>query len=831
MNPTRWRQIETLFHRCRPLAASSREDLLAEACDGDQDLRDRVEAMLGSDDTEGWLRDAVGDALPPEGAARKRIGPYRVLGELGRGGMGVVLLGERSDDTFRMRVAIKLVEGRLPGSEVERRLRKERQILARLDHPNIARLLDGGTTADGIPYFVMEYVEGELLDEYCASHRLSLTQRLKLFNTLCGAVHYAHQRLVIHRDLKPSNVMVTEEGMPKLLDFGVAKWLIEDPDLAHQGMTETGARLLTPDYASPEQVRGEPLTTASDVYALGVLLFRLLTGRAPYQFADRRPAEIERVIGSVAAPAPSTVVRETGPDTPPGSPRELSRRLVGDLDTIVLTALRKDPSRRYASVEQLADDVRRHMASQPVRARPDTLRYRARKFVRRHRLAVAVSASMGLVLVAATTMTAWQAQIAIEQRRHAEAESAKATSALGLLVDVFEVSDPGIALGRELSAREILDEGAKRVLAPLDDQAAVKLTLLRTIGRVYQNLGSYGDAARLFGEALEVDRGAESLADLGAAHFELGRLTEAQDLFKEAITLYREESQTGQTSQPDALAEALNDLAVVTFGLGDFPRAETLLRQSLRIMAQHQGLADVRLAEVFENLGVVRQVRDDLEAAERLLRRAMGSYRMALGDTHPRVAGALTSLAGVLYQRHALDDATDLYREALAMRRALLEPDHPDVVSSLISLGSVLRDAGHTDEAESLLRQAVDLGRTAGPAGRLDLAYSLGHLADVLRQEPHDRAARGEAEQLYRESLAIRQDLLDPSHHVIANSLMGLARVMHLDGRCSTAVPLLERAIEIRRAALGEEHSATRDSRTVLADCSPGQAPTGRPEP
>ncbi len=818
MERERWQQIEDLFHRCWELPMADRQKLLSDACSDDPAMRDLVEDMLESKASEGWIRDAVFDALPADAAAREKVGPYRVVRELGRGGMGVVLLAERDDDAFQMQVAIKLVEGRLPGSEIEQRLRQERQILARLDHPNIARLLDGGATTDGLPYFVMEHVEGEPIDRYCVTQGLSLRRRLELFHTLCGAVHYAHQRLVIHRDIKPSNILVTAEGAPKLLDFGVAKLLADHLDGPDPHHTATGVRLLTPDYASPEQIRGETLTTASDVYSLGVLLFRLLTGQAPYQFADRRPTEVERVICAVDPPAPSAAVVGSSSTELVMPEPDLTRRLAGDLDTIVLAAMHKDPARRYSSAEQLAEDIQRYLVDLPVRARPDTLRYRARKFFRRHRLAVLLSLTVALLLATASAITTWQARVAIEQRRQAEAESAKATTALDLLVDVFEVSDPGIARGQALSAREVLDQGAERILERLEAQPEIRLTLLGTIGRVYQNLGSYDQAARLFEEVLTLDRNAENLADLGAARFRQGRLTDARALFQEALAI--------QESSEESRAEIINDLAVVHLELGDLARAEALLREALQAKMKHKGLDDPALAEGFENLGVVLQLRNDLPEAEGMLRRALASHRMAHGDKHPAIASAIANLAGVLNRQKKFASAETLYREALAMRLEILDADHPDIIGNLLSLGSVLRELGQQGEAESVLRQAVAMGRSGGESGSLALAYSLGHLADLLRQRGRD-TDHEEAEAAYRESLRIRRARLPSGHRTIANSLTGLARLMLNRGQCGTAEPLLHEASEIRQASLGSEHPATLASRELLAECQ--QARGGAP--
>ena len=449
--------------------------------------------------------------------AGERIGPYRVLRTLGVGGMGEVFLADRADAEFEQQVAIKVVFGSSLARGVQSRLKVERQILAQLDHPNIAHLLDGGSLADGTAYIVMEYVDGVPIDAYCDANHLDIPARLKLFQTICAAVHYAHQNLIVHRDLKPSNILVTEAGVPKLLDFGIAKLLDAGQAGRHTlAVTHADFRLMTPDHASPEQVRGQPITTSSDVYVLGVLLFRLLTGVGPYLIPSMRLADIERAICEKEPPLPShsvgaddsaeahAIARARGTST-----HRLRRILRGDLDNIVDMAMRKEPERRYASAQQMASDIQRYLEGKPVIARRDTLSYRSAKFVRRHWLPVTagISASF-LVLAFATTTYVQSLRVAAErdraaqQRERAERERARAEEVSSFLVNLFKLSDPEENRGNQVTARELLDSGARRLRAGLTDQPETKAALLSTVGAVYDSLGQYQDALPLLDEAL-----------------------------------------------------------------------------------------------------------------------------------------------------------------------------------------------------------------------------------------------------------------------------------------------------------------------------------------
>ncbi len=466
MTPERWQQVKAVLDGALDHRPAERPVYLDGACRDDPEVRREVESLLAS---EAEIGDFIEEPLfdlhvrEEEGpAVEQRIPAYRIVREIGRGGMGSVYLAQRAEGDFEGQFALKIIRRGMDSEEVLGRFRSERRILTQLDHPNIARILDGGTTEDGRPYFVMEHVEGRSIDEYCDAEELSISQRLELFLDVCSAVHFSHQRLVVHRDLKPANILVTRAGVPKLLDFGIAKIL--DPDRTEPAHTVLGRRPMTPQYASPEQLRGKQVTTVSDVYALGVLLYILLTGRSPYGSPSPEGEELIRAVCEDDPLRPSEVAGLVpGGRGPQGEARLLRRRLAGDLDNIVLMAMRKDPQERYASVEQLAADIHRHLNGLPVLARKDTPAYRLRKFVGRHKVGVMMAASV-LVLILGFSVTAtlfWQ---------RAVRERDRAATVSEFLQELFEIPDPGQSRGETVTAREVLDRGTERISRELQDQ-------------------------------------------------------------------------------------------------------------------------------------------------------------------------------------------------------------------------------------------------------------------------------------------------------------------------------------------------------------------------
>ena len=683
------RPIEfTIFHRLMTLEGAERAAFLTEACVDDRELYRVAASMLAQHQTgDDPILDVIGssvDTLVREQSSRmpvQRLGVYRLIEEIGYGGMGTVYLGERDDRQFRQRVAVKLVNRGIVDNRILSRLKSERQILATLNHPNIARLLDGGTSEDGVPYLVMEYIEGEALLDFCDHRRLKVSERLRLFQKVCSAAHYAHRNLIVHRDLKPSNILVTDDGTPKLLDFGIAK-LLDVGDSSHtMALTQANAVPMTPDYSSPEQIRGDTITTGSDVYALGVVLYELLCGERPLRINSKPPREMFRLICEQTPRAPSSRIGETTTSAVPGdldmdvlSERQIAanrattsdrlrRRLRGELDNIALTALRKEPDRRYVSAQQLADDIERHLTHQPVLAQPDTFSYRTSKFTQRHKVGVAATTAL-VVLSIAFGVSMWVQAGRIDEKR-VTAEQVSAT-----FFDLFNISDPDEARGKQITARELLDQGAERIRTELDQQPEVQATAQETIGKLYNALGLYEEAETLIRESLETrlelfgphDAAvAGNLDSLGETRYRRGDLAEAEEYLRRAISINQEI--LGPNSE--AVADSMQKLAALLLTAGRIDEAEQHFQRAMDIYSVNFGTEDSRVTWVMNDMARVLIRRADLEGAEALYRTALEIDLQQLGEDHSHIAYHKSGLAFVLHSQGQTDAAEQMYTESL----------------------------------------------------------------------------------------------------------------------------------------------------------------------
>ncbi len=832
----RWLRMEELFHAALERPMEERAGFLATAAGDDAELLAEVEALLReSDGDDAPLAEAVAAGLAlaqVEEPAPERIGPYRVQGVIGRGGLGTVYAAER-DEPFRMAVALKLVRRGLDTADIMARLRRERQILARLDHPGIARLLDGGSTADGRPYFVMERVHGEPIDTWCARHGPSLPRRLALFLDVCAAVEFAHRNLVIHRDLKPSNVLVTADGVVKLLDFGIAKLLVPDPAGEPLLTTRAEARLLTPAYASPEQLRGAPLTTASDVYSLGVLLYRLLTGRHPVPLAGRTAAEVERDVLEREPPAPSALLlRSTADLADPlwdgeEATQRLRRKLTGDLEAIVLTALRKDPAQRYPTTERLAEDLRRFLEGRPVTARRPTLLHRAVRFAGRHRVALLAAALAAGGLLAGTAMALWQARQADAARARAErllaeseAQRARAERVTGFLVDLFEVSDPAEAKGEEVTARELLDRGSAAIGRGLAGEPAVRATLLDTMGQVYHKLGLLSRAEPLLREALTLRQStlptdhpdvAVSREHLGLLLIDRGAYRQAESELRQALTA---QFRAFGSEHPE-VGRTLNDLGVGLYYQARYREAGAFLRLALGVRRRTLGPRHPDLGRTLNNLAVVWYQQKDMAAAEAALRDALALHRSAYGEIHPAVATNLSNLGGLLGETGRTVEAEALLRQALAVRRKLHPEAHADVAETLSNLGMVEQRLGRWEAARASLREALSQMRTAlGPDHPSALAV-LSNLGDLELSA----GALGPAAALFEDLLARKRRALPAGHRSLAQPLQRLGWIRLLQKDPARAEPLLREAVAVQRAGRPAGAWQTAEAESLLAGC------------
>ncbi len=743
MTPERWQRIHELFQETLDQSVEARLAFLKEACGPDKELFEEVSSLLAAAEQPGRFDRLAERFEEPVATVPQVIGPYRLLHELGHGGMGTVYLAERADGQFEQRVAIKLLATSARQPNLHQRFLAERQILARLEHPHIARLLDGGMTIpvpgqpEGLPYFVMEYVPGQPLTTYCDVHRLSVEQRLRLFETVCTAVQYAHQNLIIHRDLKPSNILVTDDGTVKLLDFGIAKLLEEDASETLQ--TLTGLPLMTPEYASPEQVRGESITTATDVYQLGVLLYELLTGRRPHRIPSRVLHEVARIICQEAPQRPSTAVEQVASENPTAinharntSPERLRRQLSGDLDTIVLMAMRKEPSRRYASAESLAADVQRHLAGQPVLARTDTLGYRATKFVQRHRWGVAATVGL-LVLLAGIAVT-----MTLQARRIAE-ERNRAEQAVSFLAGLFGQLEPVNARGGTVTTKDLLDASVAQVRHDLMDQPLLQARLFGILGKVYELRGHFAEADTLLRQALALHLRhypadhlvvAESQLSLAALHTNQSDPVRAEPLLRSALATFH------RRLPPDDLRQiyAMLELGVALSDAGASDEAEAIFRELLNEFRPVLG-THIEIASALVYLGGLLTQRGAYDEAESLLQEALAMRRELVGNEHPFISNALDALGDVAVARGMLDDAARYYGESLDVRLLLFEAGHTDLAASYFNLGVVAQAQGRFAEAADLLQKArtsyVD-AFGAGNPNALDAAHYLAASLDTL---------------------------------------------------------------------------------------------------
>lgn len=751
------------------------------------------------------------------------IDRYRLIEEVGRGGMAVVYRAERADGEFEQQVALKLIRRGIDTDDVVRRFERERQILARIQHPNIARLLDGGTSADGRPFLVMELVDGEPIDRYCDRHNLTVARRLELFLHVADAVAHAHRKLVVHRDIKPSNILVDSNGDVKLLDFGIARVLGADTDA--EQLTRTRQRLLTPAFASPEQIRGDAVTTSSDVYQLGVLLYLMLTGRLPYggltpgsqalaqailEAEPTRPSAIAGRTDGLQSAAGTTTLEQLGRQRGV-SPAALKRSLAGDLDTILLTALRKEPDRRYGSVAEFRQDIRRHLSGRPVSARPDTFGYRSSKFLRRNRVAALVAATAFVALIGFSVAISVQARRIAAERDRANLEAATAGRVSDFLVDLFKVSDPNRARGESVTAREILDRGAEQIESDLVDQPLVQARLMRTMGLVYQNLGLMDEARPLTERALELHRQqySEPHPELAKSLNRLAWLVEQSGDYAEAEAMFREALSILESLHPGAdpeIASTLNNLGLVLVREERYADAEESLLQSLAMREDLGDTSSSHLADTHSNLGLLLQRTERLDEAESAYRVSLELRRKELGDDHPHVAISLDNLGRVEYQRGNFEAATERFEEGLAIRRKALGDDHHDVAASLNNLGSVQFRQQRYDEALAIFREVVAIDRRKLGNDHPELAITIGNLATVTQGSGD---AQG-AEPLYREALAIAEASLEPGHGGVARARSQLGGNLQLQERYREAEPYLLQAYESYFDSGGAEDRRTR---------------------
>lgn len=839
MDAADWERAKEIFEALLEMNPAERAAFLDRACDGVPELRKEVESMLDVyDQADSFFETpAVEDALKivqdrqQQDASGRRIGSYRVISEIGRGGMGTVYLATRADDEYKKQVAIKLVRSGASDKSITNRFLAERQILANLDHPNIARLLDGGTTDDGLPYLVMEYIEGLPIDQYCDQHKLSTAARLELFRTVLGAVQYAHNNLVIHRDIKPGNIMVTDEGVPKLLDFGIAKILAEGDDSAITGQTQTGLRLMTPDYASPEQVKGLAMTTATDIYSLGVVLYRLLTGHQPYRFKVSLPQEIERVICEQEPERPSIAVNrveaittsehETVLITPEGvgearniQPDRLRRLLGGDLDNIILMAMRKEPQRRYASAEQLSEDIRRYLEGLPVLAHKDSLGYRASKFVRRHKFGVAAAALIALTLLAGIIVTTREARIAKIQSDRAE----KRFNDVRKLANsfMFEIHDSVKNLAGSTPTRKLLVTRALEYLDSLATESADDPSLRRELATAYEKVGD-----------IQGNPYSANLGDIDGALASYRKAVAIRESLKGGGSQLELQKELGVSYR--SLGDILDQKGDLTDSIANYRKSLSIFEKLSASFPDDEGAQD-ELARAYETLGDGLGRNGNLTEAMPLYKQAMAireslSAKFPANNRYKRGLAILLMKSGDQWKTEPAEAVASL-RKSVSILQSLAQADplnasaQRDASMALNRLCEVSGNIGDYRTAVEVGRQSLEIRKGLAERdpeniqARFDLAAVEANLAEALARSGDPRGGV----ELSNESVSLMSDLVqkDPANMMLVRNLGLATSTLALANSLGAKSP--GPSTEARRAFLRAAIAAYTRAREIFLD-------------
>lgn len=827
MDAERWGQVKEVLYEALETPTIERAAFLERVCGGDISLQTEVESLLDpEEEVERFIespvvprpKDEPEDALPED----RRVGPYELVECLGRGGMGVVYLATRADQEFDHKVAIKVVKRGMDTDEIIRRFRYERQILAHLDHPNIARLFDGGTTSEGLPYFVMEHVEGEPIQRYCEYHDLNVTQRLQLFLDVCDAVHFAHQNLVVHRDLKPANILVTSQGKVKLLDFGIARLLEADGSLPLTQQA-TGGMLLTPEYASPEQLRRRPVTTVSDVYSLGVLLFELLTGQRPFDEESTGDFLLDATRTRDPEKPSSAVRRKTGPREPGHEvDRQLVRRLTGDLDFIALKALRQEPRDRYASVRELGEDIERHLTGYPVLARQGAHLYIVSRYLQRHWPALSVAAGVAILLgglaISVNQNQQAEASAAAEWQR-AESELVRADAIEKLLRSIFVGANPQSFREKPMTLLEAIDQGAEAVKDNLNVDPGARSALLNALGFVYEKLDNWDKAQLMLEESLTLRQEVygedhplvgEAFNNLGMALRYQGKYDQAEEAYHRAIEIGRQ-----LDKDPMRLAVYLNNLAGLhRIYKGELREAIKFYNQSLALKKKHLGENIVHddIAKSLNNLGNVWLALGEYDEAEGLFQQAL-DIRQELGLSDA-ISTSLLSL-GVLYRdRGQLEEAESYLERSLDLRRKVYkETDHSRLASVLASMGVCLQLQGRWTQAAQYYQQALEMQGRLWPDGHRDTAITLREMAQLAVSQGDALRADG----LARKALDIAERVVEPGHWLLPDIRAVLGGVLVAQGNYEEAGGILRSAYSDLVAVRGAQARQSREAEAHLA--------------
>ena len=746
MDKNIWTDIKTIFYKAVELKGEEREVYLNDVC-GTPELKKEILALIfAHDESENFLEDPI---IPYEPIVDntnlfigKTFGKYKIDKLIARGGMGLVYLGLR-DDEVKQKAAVKIINPGVASGIVIKRFQTERQTLANLNHPNISRLLDGGITDDGIQFLVMEYIEGIPIDEYCDKNRFNIRDRLNLFLKVASVVQYAHQNLVVHRDLKPNNILITQDGEPKLLDFGIAK-ILSPVGERFETVTQRGVWNLTPEFASPEQIKGEIITTASDVYSLGILLYKILTGHNPYKIKSVFHSDISKIITQSEPAKPSEIIYKTiengseeksseiNPDTisiaRDESVDKLHKKLIGDLDNIVSMAIRKEPERRYSSVDHFADDIIRYLNDKPVSAHQDSFSYRSKKFIKRNKNILIPAAIIFIIINFGLAGILWQGYLAAKERDIAKLEADKSNRIKSFLLEMISSPDP-LKDGSEVKVIEVIQEASGKLNVELANHPQIEAEIRTMLGNTYQNLGIYDSAQSELLKADQIIRklyGAKSketalsIKSLGLIYHYKGDFENAEIYFKKSLEMLRtvEEQPSFETAiLIDAYGTLLADM-------GNYEKSEQLTEEALKIAESIRTSDDPQVAEIKNNLATSYNYLNKLDEAEKLYNESLIVFRMHFGDYHLRVSSVINNLAFIHIFKEEHQKAIPLLLEALNIKLKVLGESHPDLILAYSNVGSTYFNINDYDHAEKFMKESVNVGLKNYNANNINLSRS-----------------------------------------------------------------------------------------------------------
>lgn len=817
MNQERLNKVRELFDEASNLSADERELYINQKCGNDLELKKEILTLF---DSLGKTKDFLEEPLTiveqnkssfTDPYIGKQIGNYIIDGEAGVGGMGIVYTGKRNDKEFEQKVAIKILKHGITSEYLLKRFQIERQTLANLQHPNIARLLDGGRTVDGLPYLIMEFIDGIPITQYCNENNLYIERTLKIFRDVCSAVQYAHQNLIIHRDLKPGNILISKNGNVKLLDFGIAKLIDEDLVDFSDGLTKTGVWHLTPEYASPEQIKGEKITTASDVYSLGVLLYQMLTGNQPYKITNNSPSAISKIITEEKIQKPSEKIKQTvGEISNQKSISEKSyKHLVGDLDNIILKAMHKEPAKRYVSVEQFSEDIRRHLIGLPVIAQKDSAGYRLNKFIKRHKVGFVSSVGFIVFLIASLIAIIWQANVAATERDKAKLEAQKVSSVNDFLQEMLSSVDP-TEVGKDVKVYDILKKASVDVGNNFSKHPEIEASVRKTIGTTLTNLGEFDEAKPHLVKSLELNnkvygkesyQSAESMHELALYYHWIGDLNIADSLYTKSIKIFRNSSD----SPPRSLAGAINDLGILKEEQAKYQESLKLLKEALNIYQKNFGETDRDVASTLNNLALTLESLNDIDGAEKYYKKSLEVYLKLYSPDRPEISTIYNNLAYIYIDKDSLNKAEEYFKKSLDLKINSFGKNHSLVGLGFMNLGALEYTMNKFESSESNLLMAAENFKISLNENHVWVGLTNFWYSKILTEKSN----YSEAEKCIKTALTIYKNSYPQDHPNIISANAELGIIFFYQKKYAEAEKLLVDGYEKIKVIKGENNFNT----------------------